>query len=139
MNSVILIGRLTRDPELRFLPGNGTAVCGFSLAVDKDLSKDKKKDLEVKNQPTADFINIVVWGKQAENCAEYLSKGKLAGIQGRIQSRNFITEDGSKKYITEVVANKVKFLEPKNQRDNQNNQCEYNGFRDIDLDDDIPF
>ncbi len=139
MNSVILIGRLTRNPELRFLPGNGTAVCGFSLAVDKDLSKEKKKDLELKNQPTADFINIVVWGKQAENCAEYLSKGNLIGIQGRVQSRSYAVEDGSKRYVTEVVANKVKFLESKSKDNNQDNQSEYEGFKDVPFDDDIPF
>ena len=72
MNNVVLIGRLTRDPELRYIPNSGTAVSTFTLAVDKNLSRDKKQEMEAKNQPTADFIRIVVWGKQAENCANYL-------------------------------------------------------------------
>ena len=69
MNCVILIGRLTRDPELRYIPNTGTPVATFSLAVDKQLSKEKKMELEAQGRPTADFINIVVWGKQAEHCA----------------------------------------------------------------------
>ena len=71
MNNVVLIGRLTRDPELRYLPNSGTPVANFSLAVDKQLSKEKKQEFETKGQPTADFINIVVWNKPAENCANF--------------------------------------------------------------------
>lgn len=110
MNLVVLIGRLTRDPELKYLPNTGTAVTTFTLAVDKQLSKEKKQELEEKGEPTADFINIVVWGKQAENCANYLVKGRLVAIQGRIQSRSWETENG-RRYATEVVANQVQFLE----------------------------
>jgi len=110
MNSVVLIGRLTRDPELKYLANTGTAVTTFSLAVDKQLSKEKKQELTEKGEPTADFINIVVWGKQAENCANYLAKGRLVAIQGRIQSRSWETENG-RRYATEVVANQVQFLE----------------------------
>lgn len=90
MNNTVIIGRLTRDPELRYLPGNGTAVSNFNLAVDRDLSKDKKQELESKGQPTADFINIVAWGKTAEHCANYLVKGRLVGIQGRIQTGSYV-------------------------------------------------
>lgn len=110
MNIVMLIGRLTRDPELKYLPNTGTPVATFSLAVDKQLSKEKKQELVEKGEPTADFINIVVWGKQAENCANYLAKGRLVAIQGRIQSRSWETENG-RRYATEVVANQVQFLE----------------------------
>lgn len=110
MNSVILIGRLTRDPELKYLANTGTPVTTFSLAVDKQLSKEKRQELTEKGEPTADFINIVVWGKQAENCANYLVKGRLVAIQGRIQSRSWETENG-RRYATEVVANQVQFLE----------------------------
>lgn len=110
MNSVILIGRLTRDPELKYLANTGTPVTTFSLAVDKQLSKEKRQELAEKGEPTADFINIVVWGKQAENCANYLAKGRLVAIQGRIQSRSWETENG-RRYATEVVANQVQFLE----------------------------
>jgi len=110
MNLVVLIGRLTRDPELKYLANTGTPVATFSLAVDKQLSKEKKQELAEKGEPTADFINIVVWGKQAENCANYLAKGRLVAIQGRIQSRSWETENG-RRYTTEVVANQVQFLE----------------------------
>lgn len=110
MNSVILIGRLTKDPELKYLANTGTPVTTFSLAVDKQLSKEKRQELAEKGEPTADFINIVVWGKQAENCANYLVKGRLVAIQGRVQSRSWETENG-RRYATEVVANQVQFLE----------------------------
>ena len=110
MNSVILIGRLTRNPELKYLANTGTPVTTFNLAVDKQLSKEKKQELAEKGEPTADFINVVVWGKQAENCANYLAKGRLVAIQGRIQSRSWETENG-RRYATEVVANQVQFLE----------------------------
>ncbi len=110
MNNCVLIGRLTRDPELKYLPNTGTPVATFSLAVDKQLSKEKRQELEEKGEPTADFINIVVWGKQAENCANYLAKGRLVAIQGRLQSRSWETENG-RRYATEVIANQVQFLE----------------------------
>lgn len=148
MNSVVLIGRLTKDPELRFLPGNGTAVSTFSIAVDKDLSKDKKQEMESKGQPTADFINIVVWGRRAETCANYLAKGRLVAIQGRIQSRSYNAADGSKRYVTEVVADNVQFLEWGDSKqgntnrefrsDESNDYIDTDGFRPVD-DDDIPF
>lgn len=109
MNNVVLIGRLCADPELRYTP-SGVATCSFRLAVDKGLPKNKKQEMESKGQPTADFINIVVWGKLGENCANYLAKGRLVAIQGRIQSRSWETENG-RRYITEVVANQVQFLE----------------------------
>lgn len=109
MNNVVLIGRLTRDPELRYIP-SGTAVATFNLAVDKGLSREKKQEMESKNQPTADFINIVVWGRIAENCANYLEKGRLVGVQGRIQTGRY-EKDGRMIYTTEVVANQVEFLE----------------------------
>ena len=111
MNNVVLIGRLTRDPELRYIPGSGTAVSTFTLAVDKGLSREKRQEMESKNQPTADFIRIVVWGKMGENCANYLAKGRLVGVQGRIQTGSYDDKDGKKVYTTEVVANNVEFLE----------------------------
>lgn len=111
MNSVTLIGRLTKDPELRYLPNGGTAVCKFSLAVDKDLTKEKKQQMESQGKYTADFINIVVWGKQGENCANYLAKGRLVAIQGRIQTGSYNANDGSKRYTFDIVAEKTEFLE----------------------------
>lgn len=110
MNSVTLIGRLIRDPELKYLPNTGTAVSTFTLAVDKGLSREKRSEMELKNQPTADFIRIVAWGKVAENCANFLIKGKLVGVSGRIQTGSY-EKDGQKIYTTEVIANSVEFLE----------------------------
>lgn len=102
MNNVVLIGRLTKDPELRFTPSTGTAVGTFTIAVDRDFKKE--------GQPTADFLNVVVWSKQAENCANYLIKGQLVGVRGRIQTRNYEDKQGQRRYITEIVAKEVKFL-----------------------------
>ncbi len=145
LNNVVLIGRLTRDPELRYIPNSGTPVSTFTIAVDKGLSREKKQEMESKNQPTADFINIVVWGKVAENVANFVNKGKLVGVQGRIQSRSYDAKDGTRRYITEVVANNVEFLE---WGDNSNKQGSYgdnnldypemDGFHPTD-NDDIPF
>nr|DAT54009.1 MAG TPA: Single strand binding protein [Caudoviricetes sp.] len=114
MNNCVLIGRLTKEPELNFLK-SGLAVCNFTLAIDKNLSKEKRQEMESKGQPTADFINIVVWGKQAESCANYLDKGTLTAVQGRIQTRSYEANDGTRRYVTEVVAERVQFLEWKKQ------------------------
>lgn len=110
MNNVVLIGRLVRDPELRYLQ-TGTANTTFTLAVDKGLSKEKKNEMEAQGKPTCDFIRIVVWGKQAENAANYLAKGRLVAIQGRIQTGSYEDKDGKRVYTTDVVANQVEFLE----------------------------
>ena len=101
MNNIILIGRLTKDPELRYTQA-GKAVCSFTLAVDRPYSGDKKE---------ADFINIVVWNKVGENCAQYLSKGRKVAVQGRLQIRSYEDDNGKRHYVTEVVANSVEFLE----------------------------
>ena len=137
MNNCVLIGRLTRDPELRYIPNSGTAVSDFTLAIDKNLSKDKKAEMESKNQATADFIKIVAWGKMGENCANYLSKGKLVGVQGRIQSGSYEDKDGKKVYTTDIVAGQVQFLEfgDKKQVDNTDSP---DGFYPTN-NDDIPF
>ncbi|NMA86406.1 MAG: single-stranded DNA-binding protein [Tissierellia bacterium] len=143
MNNVVLIGRLTRDPELRYIPNSGTPVATFTLAVDKQLSREKRQEFESKGQPTADFINIVVWGRPAENCANYLSKGLLAAVQGRIQTRSYDGNDGIRRYVTEVVANNVEFLEWKddNRRNFNSPDNDFpgiDGFEPID-DENIPF
>lgn len=113
MNSVVLIGRVTRDIELRFVPSSGMAVAKFNLAVDRGLYGTKKQEAEAKGQPTADFINITVFGKSAENCANYLSKGNKCAIQGRINTGSYTAQDGTKRYTTDVIADKVEFLESK--------------------------
>ncbi len=99
MNNVVLIGRLANDPELSYTPNNQTAVCRFTLAVNRMRKEDG-----------ADFIRITVWGKQAENCDRYLSKGRQAAIHGRIQTGSYTNRDGAKVYTTEVVASSVEFL-----------------------------
>ena len=110
MNNVILTGRIAKDLELRYTQ-TGKAYCRLTLAVDKGMSKEKKQEAEAKGQQTADFINIVVWGKQAENCQRYLQKGRNVAIQGRIQSGSFTAQDGTRRFVTEVWAERVQFIE----------------------------
>ncbi|EOD00033.1 single-stranded DNA-binding protein [Caldisalinibacter kiritimatiensis] len=138
MNSVVLIGRLTRDPELRFLPGNGRAVATFTIAVDRPFTN-------AQGEREADFLRIVVWGRQAENCANYLGKGRLVGVQGRIQTRSYDTNQGDRRYVTEIVADRVQFLDwgDSNQGNvqgttTQDDFVEADGFHPVD-NDDIPF
>ena len=114
MNRIILIGRLTHDPELRYTPTNNTPVCTFSLAVDRNRKN-------AQGERETDFINIVVWGKIGENCAAYLSKGKLAAVDGRLQIRSYTDKEGDRRSITEVVAEDVKFLSPKTTEEHKDN------------------
>ena len=149
MNSVILIGRLTRDPELRYIPSTGNALTTFSIAVDRAFTgKDGQKQ--------TDFFNIVVWGKSAEYCANHLAKGRLAAVKGSIQNRTYDTKEGEKRYITEIVAENVQILEwgdksertsnssfrsaSSNQNDNvfEPEGLDSDGFRALD-DADVPF
>jgi single-strand DNA-binding protein len=144
MNNVNLIGRLTKDPELKYIPGSGTAVANFTLAVDRGLSKDKKKELEQQGKPTADFIRTVVWGKQAENCANYLAKGRLVAVAGSIRTSSARDESGNISYYTDVNAFKVEFLEWGEKRDNSSKagfgeDINPNNFSSVEDDDDIPF
>jgi len=144
MNSVVLIGRLTRDPELRFIAGSGRAVANFTLAIDRNLAKDKKAEMQAKGLPTADFIRVVVWGKQAENCASFLVKGRLVAVNGSIQTSSYKTNKGETRYSTDVLANRVEFLEwgdKKNQgsSDNFNYGIDPSEFQAVEDDDDIPF
>lgn len=104
LNRVILIGRLTRDPELRYTP-SGVAVTQFTLAVDRPFTNSQTRERE------ADFINIVTWRQLAETCANYLRKGRLTAVEGRIQVRNYDNNEGKRVYVTEVVADNVRFLE----------------------------
>ncbi|MCZ8517426.1 single-stranded DNA-binding protein [Paenibacillus filicis] len=106
LNRVILIGRLTRDPELRYTPA-GVAVTQFTLAVDRPFSSNQ-------GQREADFIPVVTWRQLAETCANYLRKGRLAAVEGRIQVRNYDNNEGRKVYVTEVIADNVRFLESAN-------------------------
>lgn len=141
INRVLLVGRLTRDPELRYTP-NGVAVATFTLAVNRQFTNQQ-------GEREADFINCVVWRKPAENVANFLKKGSLAGVDGKIQTRSY-EKDGRTVYVTEVVADSVQFLEPKNSNDgkkqqrngvyknNQPNNDPFSGQTD-DVPDDLPF
>lgn len=116
MNKVILIGRLVRDPELRYTQLN-QAVCTFTLAIDKRLSREKREEAEAANRPTADFPRITVWGKQAENASRYLFKGSQCAVEGRIQTGSYQDrETGKTVYTTDVVADNVEFLGARSER-----------------------
>jgi single-strand DNA-binding protein len=132
MNKVVLIGRATKDPELKFTPGTGTAVCTLTMAVDRRTSKEGQRE--------ADFIPVVIWGKQAENTATYVAKGKMLGVSGRIQTRSYDAKDGTKRYITEVVAEEVQFIEWAQQKGQQQSNAGYSeDITPIDDDGEIPF
>jgi single-strand DNA-binding protein len=104
VNKVILVGNLGRDPELRYIQ-SGQAVANFSLATN-----EKWRDKEEKNQERTEWHRIVVWGKSAENCAQYLQKGRSVYIEGRLQTRDWEDREGNKRTTTEVVAQVVQFL-----------------------------
>ena len=135
MNKVFLIGRLTRDPELRYT-GNNTAVATFSLAVNRNFTNQS-------GEREADFINIVVWRKQAENVVNYLDKGSLVSVEGRLQTGNYTDKDGNKRYTVDVQADSVQFLESKAQSQARQSMPESNSYdyqdipvNDVDLNDD---
>ncbi len=106
LNRVILIGRLTRDPELRYTPA-GVAVTQFTIAVDRPFTSQG-------GEREADFIPVVTWRQLAETCANYLRKGRLTAVEGRIQVRNYDNNEGKRVYVTEVIADNVRFLESPN-------------------------
>jgi len=106
MNKVILMGRLTKDPELRYTTSNNTAVCSFTLAVDKRFTKQGE-------EKQAEFIPIVAWDKQAEFCSKWFQKGRQVAVVGRIQTRTWDDNEGKKHYMTEVVAEETYFADSK--------------------------
>ena len=117
MNKVVLIGRLTRDPELRYTSNTNTAVCNFSIAVDRPVNPST-------GNREADFIPVVVWNKQAENVKNYLTKGSQVAVEGRIQTRSYDDQNGQKRYVTEVYANNVEFLGSKNSNNASSNSSD---------------
>lgn len=119
INRVVLVGRLTKEPELRTTP-SGSKVCQYTLAV----SRTRKAD----GQPDADFINCVSWNKTAEIMNQYLSKGALIGIEGRIQTRSYDNQQGQKVYVTEVICDSVQFLEPRRSVEAQKQQSQPNTY-----------
>jgi single-strand DNA-binding protein len=129
LNRVILIGRLTKDPELRYSPA-GVAIATFTLAVDRSFTNQQ-------GEREADFIPIVVWRKQAENCANYIGKGRLVAVEGRIQVRTYDANDGQRRWVTEVVAENVRFLDKA--KDKSSNNPMGNSFEVDYNQEDIPF
>lgn len=111
MNKVVLIGRLSRDPELRHT-SNNTPVCQINMAISRPVSQGK--------DPETDFINVTVWNKQAENLVKYVKKGNQIAIEGRIQTRSYDNEEGKKVYVTEVLANHIEFIGSNSNKTNDN-------------------
>lgn len=109
LNRIVLVGRLTKDPELRYTPANGVAVTSFTLAVNRPFRQQG-------GQQETDFVPVVVWRQQAENCAKYLVKGSLVGVDGRLQIRSFEDREGQRRTIAEVVADHVQFLTASRER-----------------------
>lgn len=141
MNNVELIGRLTKDPEVRYTSGSQTAVATFSVAIDRPPDKDGKKQ--------TDFPRITVFGKQAESCEKYLKKGRNVAIQGRIQTGSYKNKDGETVYTTDVVANRIEFIdwgnqqtqrEPDQNNPTQSEPVQEDQIEDFEaLDEDVPF
>ena len=132
MNKIIISGRLTRDPELKTVSG-GLEVCRISVAVNRRKGKDGKQE--------TDFLPIVVWDKLADLCAKYLAKGSGAAVVGAIQTRSYTAQDGSKRYVTEIIANEVEFLggkQDKPQEQSKPQESKPGGFTEIE-DEDLPF
>lgn len=138
MNKVVLIGRLTKDVELRYTQTNNTAVASFSLAVNRKFVKTGE-------ERQADFFNIIAWNKLAETISKYLFKGNQVAISGRLETRSWDDTNGQKHYVTEVIAEEVDFIEPRNKQNNDailnspvpvntENTSEF-----ISNDDDLPF
>ncbi len=126
MNTVILIGRLTKDPEIRYTQDQ-KPVCRFNLAVDRPYKKDE-----------TDFFNVVVFGKVAENVEKYLSKGSQVGVEGSIQNNNYEDKNGVKHYGNNIIANRVDFLSYGNQNKEKNNTNE--DYKQVEIEDDeLPF
>lgn len=119
MNAVQLVGRLTKDPEIRYTDDQ-MAIARFTVAIDRP-PRDGKKE--------ADFPNVVVFGKQAENCGKYTAKGKLIGIEGRIQTGSYTNKNGDKVYTTDVIANRVEFIEWADKQKEEQNSF---GFQPVD-------
>ena len=139
INRVVLVGRITKDPILRKTP-NGTSVVSFTIACNRRIKQE--------GQPDADFINCVAWNKTADFMVQYVKKGALLGLEGRIQTRSYDDKDGKRVYITEVVADSVQFLESKKQAENVQNEAytapmmQNNEYTDYAADiptDDLPF
>ena len=134
MNNVVLIGRLTKDPEVRYISESQTTVANFTLAINRPVKSGQEKK--------TDFPRVTVFGKQAENCEKFLAKGMLCGVQGSIQTGSYTDKDGKTVYTTDVIANRVEFLEWKDKGGQVENQCVPDGIPEgfqAMSDDEVPF
>lgn len=134
LNRVALVGRLTKDPEVRYAPDNQTAIAKFTIAVDRTFKRE--------GQPSADFIPVVVFGKSAENCGKYIRKGRMVAVSGRIQTRSWDNQEGKRQYATEVIADEVDFLDRGSDSKEQGNaggSGDYSDFHPAEEEDDLPF
>lgn len=143
MNKVVLMGRLTKDPDLRYTSGNNTAVASFTIAVNRRFARE--------GQPQADFINIVAWDKSAEFCGKYFTKGMQVAVVGRLQTRTWDDNEGKRHYVTEVVAEETYFADSKRGPEggagggtapktySENPASSGDGFYPMDEDDELPF
>lgn len=120
LNRTVLVGRLTKDPDLRYTP-NGVAVANFTLAVNRPFKQD--------GQQQADFINCVTWRKQAENLANYMKKGSQIGVDGKLQTRTYEAQDGKTVFVTEVLADSIQFLESKSKSSNNSSKQSNNNYQ----------
>lgn len=140
LNNVVLIGRLTKDPDVRYTPTTNNLVASFTLAVERSFVRQGE-------ERQADFIPIVVWGKSGEFCSKYFKKGMQVSVLGRIQTRSYDDQNGQKRYITEVVATEVGFADSKREGNNNNASDTFGSMADISqtsefspiTDDDLPF
>lgn len=136
MNKVVLIGRLSKEPELRYT-SNNTPVCQINVAISRPISQGK--------EPETDFINVTIWNKQAENLVKYVKKGNQIAIEGRIQTRSYDNEEGKKVYVTEVLANHVEFIGNNSnkandtEKQNQSNKTSYTAEEIDNMPSDDPF
>lgn len=130
MNKVVLVGRMVKNPELKFGSGSGTAVCNFTIAVNRRFKRE--------GQPDADFIPVVCFGKGAEATANYMTKGSQVSVAGNIQTRNYEAKDGTKRYVTEVVADEVNFLDSIGKKED-NNSSPAADIKEVEDCSDIPF
>jgi single-strand DNA-binding protein len=129
MNKSILVGRLVKDPEIRYTANNQKAVAKFTIAVNRLFKQE--------GQPDADFLPIVVWGKPAENCGKYIAKGSLVSVAGRIATRSWDDNDGKRHFATEVIADEVEFLDKKGEVKQESQDS--NNFKPAEEEDDLPF
>lgn len=132
LNKVALVGRLTKDPEIRYTSDNQTPIAKFTIAVDRTFKRE--------GQAAADFIPIIVFGKSAENCNKYIKKGRLAAVSGRIQTRSWDDQAGTRHYATEVIADEIDFLDrSKDSGQASDSSGDTGDFHPCEEEDDLPF